>query len=461
MTGRWRSSFGQITSIVAAAVLLAFGAADAGAVRAPAREFPVSRYGASGDGGNQIDALRRAVSAANEAGGGSVVLNANTTYLIKTSRPYEAVLLPHRNVRIVGAKGATLKVDVASADGPIMVDGGYSDTVVEGVKFDLSHKTDSIAIKLNGSSNNVVVNNTFENAGFAAVYLVGATTDTTVSHNVSTGGGYGVLTQDSSTAAGVNITDNNFGGGSSGDGVALNTPTGSAHGWNITHNVISGFNAQGPASGFGISIAHGSDIDIEGNYLAGNTNHGIHLEDGASYVEITQNTIRDDAKSAIYMVSGPRTVSHITISGNLITGCAFASTASSNAIWAEGGGAFAFNDIEIIGNRLVGNGMSSTPSRDINVDYGPDDVQIRRNTISGNIGLNPIGIFVSGLGATSGSSVVISGNKIVNEHGIYLTGNQVSTDVFANTVLDKPNSGVPPIVNTGTGTIHIHGNRSH
>ena len=379
----------RLVLLIAALMLLLPAASLGGKTAMSTAGVNVMDFGARCNGSaNDLAAIRSAVSVESAAGGGDVSFPGGRTCVVKTSSSWETALCPGTdNVRFVGGDGAVLKVDPAAPDGTVLIDTcGHLGIAVEGLTLDLSgHDGEGVHV---GNSNATITGDTFLNGGIG-VYLDGQSVhEVLISQDRFAGGGYGVLTQDASTAHSIQVLDSYFMGGARGDAIEINTPSSSgASDWTIANNVISGYQSSGGSDGFGIGLANAHNITITGNTLIGVANHGIHVEDRTSNLIISSNRISGNIKSAIYLVSGAGPMENFKIVNNEIqaSGTVDEPWGSSSAIWLVSGGAGVFKDVLIRGNILTNNGSPTSPACAISVE-ATDNAVIDDNQISDQVG---------------------------------------------------------------------------
>jgi nitrous oxidase accessory protein NosD len=403
-------------------------------------------YGALGNGtANDITAIRAAVAAANSDPNGAVVFfPGGKVYNIQTGGSYEDVFAPGSNVHFVGGPGATLKINAANADGPVMISIGNSDCLVDGLTIDCAGKTSSIGVRITSSSRNTVKNCSFINT-VLDVYLQGSSTDTKITNNyfINNVVGYGVLTQDAATSSRVNITSNVFIGSPGYDGVEINTPSALATDWNIVGNVISGY-TSGSNSGLGVGIAQVLHVNISGNTIIG-CRRGVHIEDNTQYINIVNNNFISNVEEAIYIVNGGGAdPADIQISGNLFTGNG--TTASGFAvIFSDGPGIT--RRVLIDGNYFNANGQATNANtRTINGSWSCDLWTVTNNFIASQFGSTAglgIAIFISS-GDSGGIALRAEGNTVFNCAAgvVFAEGAPLVNCLIQNNFFDTVGTGI-------------------
>jgi len=164
---------------------------------------------------------------------------------------------------------------------------------ISGFVFDLDNTANAQAIISAGGSNVTIKNNKFTNHTMA-LHINAAGSNYRFTDNYVEGGAYGVLVNQNANGSGLDVSHNTFDGLSlttNRDAVEINLPTGSYPYITISNNIIRNYDAGSASSGFGIGGDSPQHMTITGNVIDNCGYQGIHLEDDAKYITISNNVI--------------------------------------------------------------------------------------------------------------------------------------------------------------------------
>lgn len=355
--------------------------------------------GATDDRANINAAIAEAVAA-----GARLVFGRNKTYLVSDNVVFLLGLAG------VEGNGATIKLAASAASGTTVVTLATAATGLEvvGLGVDGNGVANATGIRPHGNDQ-AIRRCRLVNCPAGGVYVDGAQAGLDVTHNRFSGGGYGVLFADASTASDVLIDGNRFAGGAVGDAIEVNTPAGGASDVTITNNRISGYANTG-ASGIGIGLARVNGAIVKGNTVKNCGNDGIHVENDSQGVLIADNRVKNCARSGISVQAGAGAVApkHGTIAGNHVAGCG--TGAGQGAIALEGGTQVAYWTVE--GNVVRGNGRAGATYYGIDLGVGGIGHTCEDNKVSNTIGNNTAGIRWNGA-----TGYTVAGNACWDDQG--------------------------------------------
>ncbi|WP_426449058.1 right-handed parallel beta-helix repeat-containing protein [Paenibacillus sp. S-38] len=289
------------------------------------------KYGALGDGNrDDTSAITKALRTVEASGGGIV-------YLPQGAYKISGVLAIGSNTIVRGAGPGTVIFNGNPSNVTMLQINGNHTAVEELV---IRYDTPQVGIGIFWAANTLhtrISKCTFTGATAQAVYL-----DRPGIEHVSVtdcrfdGVLYGILTNlNANDLSDLRINNNHF-VNISGDAIEINSPIqmmgvnrepfDAAYNISIHGNYISCPPEQSSSvnAGFGIGIAGGTYISITGNVIANCRQQGIHIEDNASHINITGNTIHDigsspdlGTNSGIYVIHSD----YLTISSNTIRKC--------------------------------------------------------------------------------------------------------------------------------------------
>lgn len=328
--------------------------------------------------------------------------------------------------------GSTLKLDSGAASGTTALTWGPNRGSVVGLTVDCQAATNSIGIRPGSASARQKIENChLLNAGAAGVYTFGSNSDLGIANNTFSGGGYGVLFDPASTATRTRIIGNDFTGGSVGDAIEVNTPSGGASDITIVGNSISGYsNTSG--SGIGIGIAKVVGATVANNDITTCGLDGIHIEDASSAISVTGNRVTACSRAGIsaQIGAGSTAPSGLTILGNTVTGCC--SSAGTGAIALEG--ATPVNYSNVSNNIVRGNGRAGVVAYGIDLGVGGTGNNCIGNQVSNTVGTSSAGIRWNGA-----TDYIVAFNKVwddqatkTQEYGLRAYGTNSQVLVIGN-----------------------------
>lgn len=358
----------------------------------------VKTYGAVGNGSNDDRAAILLADAAAKTAGVALQFPSGV-FFVSTGMTLTAGL-------ILGP--GTIKLSASASSGTTTVTLSTVGARMSGVTVDGSSATNAIGVR--PRSGQTFDNNTFTACPAGGIYVDGARTDIQIRGNRFSGGGYGILFDSASTASRANITGNTFVGGSSGDAIEVNTPTGGATDIVIVGNTISGY-SNTSASGIGIGLANVVGATVTGNDITTCGNDGIHVENASSAITIANNRITGCTRAGIsaQIGAGSTAPHNLTITGNTVTGCC--TGAGSGAIALEG--ATPVNYCTVSNNIVRGNGRTGA-----SVCYGIDlGAGGTGNTCIGNEVSNTASTSSAGIRWNAATDYIVAFNKCFDDQG--------------------------------------------
>lgn len=363
--------------------------------------------------------------------GDVIILPDNKTSIISSSIIFDT---PDTDLTILG-RGSRLKLASGASAGAIMVQLLGARCAVQGLRVEGVTTIGGVTGIRSRGDQQTITGCDFKDCEAGGIYFPDGTFGTKVSLNNFRGRGYGILTADSSTVHHLTISDNSFEGGSNGDAIQINTPTGGASDITIIGNVIRNYTDTNPNRGMGIGLAKVSRATIANNIISGVTLDGIHVEDASTDFSISNNTIKSCGRSGISLQIGAGTGTaprRFSITGNSVMQCC--TTSGTGGIALEG--ATPVINGTVVGNTISGCGHTGAASNVSGLELGVGNTRLK---VIGNDISNTTGTFTVGIALEALTNSLIIGNQSYDnqgtktqQYGLYVKGICTDLSIIGN-----------------------------
>lgn len=411
-----------------------YGATDTNAVAAQVNTNTASlaaagvdprAYGVTFNGTTDDTIAWNAMSAALVAGD-LVILPTNKTSLISSNIIFDT---PVTDLTILG-RGSRLKLAGTATAGTTMVQLAGARSTVQGLRIE-GHTSVAGATGIRPRGDQQTITGCdFKDCEAGGIYFQEGFFGTKISLNNFRGAGYGICTHDDATTHHLTITDNSFEGGTKGDAIEINTPTGGASDITITGNVIRNYTDSSTARGMGIGIAKVNRFTIADNIITGCALDGIHIEDDSADFSISNNTIKSCGRSGISLqigIGAGAAPHRFSITGNSVLQCCTSSGTGGIALE----GATPIANGAVIANTVSGCGHTGASVNVCGIELGTGNTRLK---VIGNDVSNTTGTYTAGIVCEALTNSQIIGNTVCDtqgtktqQYGLYVKG--ICTDI--------------------------------
>jgi parallel beta-helix repeat protein len=263
---------------------------------------------------DQTSLIQSALNKLRDNGGGKLILNPGEHRVTSTLYAYRNTIITGKNAFLVKSNSRSYSVISVASD--------QQNVQIRNLTIKNENTYDSMDVSISKGAHDIIIdNNIFYGLRAQAIDINAIDIHTiTISHNLFDGVSYGVLTNSKAVNLyDVFILSNTFKKIKS-DSIELNHPGKAllANQFIIDHNVIDGAGSlgSGSSSGFGIGIAHVSDVTITNNMIKNTRHQAIHIEDESTNIKVDHNVVSNGKVSGIYAIDG----NYITVSNNQVSG---------------------------------------------------------------------------------------------------------------------------------------------